>query len=197
MSEDTNNTQAGKPAEAPLKEWGTVERNGVTLVFHETRYKKGELSKPKEGNPNYPVVYPFPDGLENFPLAQLIQFIGEDNVKELLLPKFQQVAQGWAWESQPTDDVKDKAGNVVDEIVVGPVDREKFLQCVKEFSVISESMGDLKDKQDALALKLPTIKDPVELQKQINILVNITNAIHKKKRTRTPKGEVASVEAGS
>lgn len=155
---------------APLEEFGVIERNGISLTFHNTPFKRGDLKK--DGT-----TYPYPDGLEDVPLANLIQFIGEDNVKGMIIPKFAQKSQDWMWQATPTDD-NDK--------ITGPMDADKFRQMVAEFSVVSESMADLKEKAEALTLKLPSVA-PADLPAKIAELVNITNAIKNKKRTRSEK----------
>lgn len=178
MSENQAPTTEAPVAEVPAtptpKVITSVTRNDVSITFVETPYKRQKEGEPKE-------TYPFPDNFAQFPFADKVKFIGQDNVNSIIDAKFALYCQNWAYEAFPREVAKE-GPNKGKEVITGPMDINDFVKYVQGFSARGETLAELQERSNELAISLPGIKDPVELMKRINELSVIATTINAKKK---------------
>lgn len=179
MPDNTTTSEATVPAKAPevpAVPVVTIERNGVSLVFSRTGYQRDPMKSSG-------ITFAYPHDADNvLPLTQLVQFIGEDNVREILTSKLALLCQSWSWEASQTKIDPTTKEEVLDGDKNTPHNLEEFTKFVQTFSARGEGMKVLQQRQNDLLMKLPSVKDPAEAQKLIAQAVALAQAIESKKR---------------
>lgn len=161
---------------------GKVIRSSSPVIFLETEFKRGDR---KAAN----LTYPCPD-FDNMSLAQIIDFAGEDFVKDEVAARLALRMQTYAWEATPTspmdsDEVKD---------ITGPMDLVKFSTFVQNFEARGESVADLQARSNALTLSLPTIKDAAKVKETIDLLVSYATRIQQANDSKAARAAAKAAE---
>lgn len=179
---DTNTTTTSEAVPVAAKEpqvpVTTIERNGVSLVFYETAFKRGQAKK--DG-----LKYPYPQDIETtedekgnkvaakVSLSDLIAYLTPEITLDIITAKFALYCQGWFGEASSSD----KDGN----ILPGTLNVDEFAKYAQSFSARGDKLSDLYAKQQELILAIPSLTG-TELKDTMDKIVSLGKDIDAKKR---------------